>query len=198
MLKINLLPVREARRAANLRQYLMQIVLVVIVAIGGVGLHHSWIRNQVGRAEDRVAQMQNDIDLFKPQLEQVARFKKRRAELEKKIAVIHDLDKARSGPVRMLSELASSTPERLWLTSISTKGGRISLKGKSLDNSLVALFLRNLGDSEIFENVDLDRASLSPNKRGLKTVQFAIKADLAGMKKPEPATKKSKKKKRRA
>ena len=35
MLKINLLPVREARRAADLRQYFMQILLVVIVVGGG-------------------------------------------------------------------------------------------------------------------------------------------------------------------
>jgi type IV pilus assembly protein PilN len=202
MLEINLLPVREARRAANLRQYVMQALLVVIVCIGGVGLHQSRIRFQLMRAEGRVEQMQNDIDLFKPQLEQVARFKKRRAELENKIQVIHDLDKARSGPVRMLSELASSTPERLWLTSLASKGGRIALKGKSVDNSLVALFLRQLGDSKVFENVDLDSARLSPSKRGLKSVQFSIKADLAGSKKPEPKknkkNRKKKKKKRKA
>jgi len=199
MLEINLLPVREARRAADLRQYIMQLVLVVIICAGGVGLYQSRLSDQVDRAQDRVKQMQSDIDQFKPQLEQVARFKKRKAELEKKIDVIDGLDKARSGPVKVLSELASRTPERLWLTSLTTKGDKIVLKGKSLDNELVALFLRNLGESEAFTNVDLDNAKLSSNKTGFKTVQFAINAELAGRKKPEPKKKgKNKKKKKKA
>jgi type IV pilus assembly protein PilN len=194
MLQINLLPVREARRAADLRQYVMQLVLVMIVCAGSVGLYQSRLGDKLERGQDRVKQMQSDIDQFKPQLDQVARFKKQKGDLEKKIDVIDGLDKARSGPVRMLSELASRTPERLWLTSLSTKGERIVLKGKSLDNELVAIFLRNLGDSTYFENVDLDRAKLSNDKSGLKTVDFAINAELAGKKKPAPAKKKSKKK----
>jgi len=197
MLEINLLPVREARRAADLRQYLMQLLLVVIVCLGGVGLYQSRLSDQVGRAEDRVKQMQSDIDQFKPQLDQVARFKKRKAELEKKIDVIDGLDKARSGPVRVLSELATRTPDRLWLTSLATKGEKIVLKGMSLDNELVAQFLRNLGESEYFENVDLDNAKLSSNRKGLKTVQFAINAELAGTKKPEPPKSKKKNKKKK-
>ena len=198
MLEINLLPVREARRAADLRQYFMQLVLVIIVCIGGVGLYQSRLGDKLERAEDRVNQMQSDIDQFKPQLDQVARFKKRKGELEKKIDVIDGLDKARSGPVRMLSELANRTPERLWLTSLSTKGSLIKLKGKSVDNELVALFLRNLGESEYFENVDLDSAKLSSNKTGMKTVQFAINVELKGAKKPEPVKRKKSKRKKKA
>ena len=198
MLEINLLPVREARRAADLRQYFMQLVLVIIVCIGGVGLYQSRLGDKLERAEDRVNQMQSDIDQFKPQLDQVARFKKRKAALEKKIDVIDGLDKARSGPVRMLSELARRTPERLWLTSLSTKGSLIKLKGKSVDNELVALFLRNLGESEYFENVDLDSAKLSSNKTGMKTVQFAINVELKGAKKPEPVKRKKSNRKKKA
>jgi len=197
MLEINLLPVREARRAADLRQYFMQLVLVVIVCAGGVGLYQSRLSDQLGRAQDRVEQMKLDIDQFKPQLDQVARFKKRKAELERKSDVIDGLDKARSGPVRVLSELAERTPARLWLTSMSTKGQSIALKGQSLDNELVALFLRNLADSKSFKNVDLDTAKLSSNKTGLRTVQFSINADLAGKKKPEPAKSQKKKKKKK-
>ena len=178
MLEINLLPVREARRAADLRQYFMQLLLVVIVCAGSVGLYQSRLNDRAQTAQGRVTQMQSDIDQFKPQLDQVAKFKKRKAELEKKIDVIDGLDKARSGPVRVLSELATRTPSRLWLTSMSTKNGKIQLQGRSLDNELVALFLRNLGESEYFSNVDLDSAKLSGSKSGLRTVQFKINADL--------------------
>jgi len=192
MLQINLLPVREARRKADLRQYVMQLVLVVIVAGGGIGLVHSRIGDQVERGQARVRQMQNDIDQFKPQLEQVAAFKKRKGELEKKIDVIDGLDKARTGPVRVLNELAARTPDRLWLTSLKTKGKTIELKGQSLDNELVALFLRSLGDSEYFGNVDLDSTKLGGHKGGMKLVTFQIRAELVtpkGQAKADPKKK---------
>jgi len=122
MIHINLLPVREARRAADLRQQLMQLVLVLLLVSFGIGFVHSNMNNKIETARARVVQMQRDIDQFKPQLEQVAAFRKKKAQLEKKIDVIDELDRARSGPVRVMSELASRTPERLWLTSVKTSG----------------------------------------------------------------------------
>ncbi len=182
MLQVNLLPVREARRKADLRQYGMQLVLMLILTMGSIGLIHSRIGDQVERGQARVKQMQNDINQFKPQLEQVAAFKKRKGELEKKIDVIDGLDRARTGPVRVLNELSMRTPDRLWLTSLSTKGKTISLQGQSLDNELVALFLRSLGDSEYFANVDLDSTKLGAQKGGLKLVTFRIRAEIVNPK----------------
>jgi type IV pilus assembly protein PilN len=184
MLEINLLPVREARRKADLRQYFMQLLLLALLALGAIALVESRISDQISRSEARVAQLRNDIDQFKPQLEQVAAFKKRKSELEKKIDVIDGLDKARSGPVRVLDELATHTPDRLWLTGLTVAGTTLSLKGESLDNELVALFLRKLGDSAWFDQVDLDSTKLN-NRKGLKVVEFNVRAEL--VRPPEPA-----------
>jgi type IV pilus assembly protein PilN len=188
MIQINLLPVREARRAANLRQQVMQLFFMLLIVGGGIGFVHSEMREKTLVANARVAQMQRDIDQFKPQLEQVAAFGKKKAKLEKKIDVIDELDRARSGPVRVMSELAMRTPERLWLKSVKTTGGTIQLKGLSLDNELVAVFLRGLSDSEYFEAVDLDGTKLEGGKGKLKLVSFGIRAKLASPKSDEDMT----------
>ncbi len=188
MLEINLLPVREARRRADVRQQVMQLVLGMIVTSGAIGLVHSNVVDQKANAELRVRQMEQDIKQFQPQIEQVAAFKKKKSELEKKIEVIDGLGRARSGPVRLLSELADRTPERLWLTSLSTKGSTISMKGESLDNELVALFLGELNSSKYFDAVDLDSTQiLDPKSGGLKVVAFAITAKLVTGEKPKGA-----------
>jgi type IV pilus assembly protein PilN len=178
MLKINLLPVREARRKADLRQYFMQVLLVVLLTAGGIALVHSRMTDQIGQAQKRIVQMEADIEQFKPQLEQVAEFKKRKSELEKKIDVIDGLDKARSGPVRVMEELALRTPDRLWLKELRTKGSTVEIKGESLDNEIVALFLRSLGESPYFDKVDLDSTKLNADKGGLKVLRFELHADL--------------------
>jgi type IV pilus assembly protein PilN len=187
MIEINLLPVREARRAADLRQQVMQLVMVLIVVGAGIGFVHSEMHERTVTAQARVAQMQRDIDQFKPQLEQVAAFRKKKAKLEKKIDVIEELDHARSGPVRVMSELAMRTPERLWLKTVRTEGGTIKLKGMSLDNELVAVFLRGLADSEYFDSVDLDGTKLENSKSNLKVVSFGIQAVLVNPKQEEDA-----------
>ena len=178
MLEINLLPVREARRKADIRQQLMQLLLVLLLTVGVIGFWHSRVAQEISMSEVRVSQMQNDIQQFKPQLEQVAAFKLKKARLEKKIDVIDGLDRARSGPVHVLAELASRAPQRLWLTGLDTKAGEIRMEGKSLDNELVALFLRGLGESRYFDKVDLDSTQIVDGRDGLKVVKFAIRAQI--------------------
>ena len=185
MLNINLLPVREARRKEDVRQLLMQGLLMLILVGSGVAFAHSRITDQIALSNTRVDQMKRDIDQFKPQLEKVAAFRKQKARLEKKIKVIADLDRARSGPVQVLNELANRTPERLWLTKLSTQNGEIFMEGLSLDNDLVALFLRSLGESPFFKDVDLDNTKLKEG--ALRLVSFKIRAVLVNPGTPEAA-----------
>ncbi len=182
MIEINLLPVREARRKADIRQQLMQLVLVLILVASVLGFADSRINSQISTSSRRIIQMEADIKQFQPQLDQVAAFRKKKTKLEKKIDVIEGLDRARKGPVRMFDELSNHAPERLWLTGLSTSGSRIQLKGESLDNELVALLLHAMGESAYFDMVDLDSTELSSSKSGLKLVKFQLQAQMVSPK----------------
>jgi type IV pilus assembly protein PilN len=179
MLQINLLPVREARRKEDSRQLSMQVGLLVLLVGAGIGFAHSIISEEIAESKARISQMQRDIDQYKPQLEQVAAFRAKKKELETKIGVIDELDLARSGPVRVLSELAARAPDRLWLTSLATEGKTVVMVGQSLDNDLVALFLRSLGESAYFTQVDLDKTEMKGESGGLRLMSFRIRAKLA-------------------
>jgi type IV pilus assembly protein PilN len=178
MIQINLLPVREAKRKADVKQNALELVFALIVVGATIYYVHSDLTTQIDTAQNRITQMQNDIEKFKPQLDQVAAFRAKKAELQKKIDVIAGLDRARKGPVRVMDELATHTPERLWLDSVSTKGTTLELTGQSLDNELVAVFLGSLGDSPYFDNVDLNSTELGDGPDGLKVVKFKIQAQM--------------------
>ena len=178
MIQINLLPVREAKRKADVRQNALELVLVLIVVFAVIGFAHTDLSADTSTTQNRITQMQNDIEKFKPQLDQVAAFRAKKAELQKKIDVIAGLDRARKGPVRVMDELATHTPDRLWLDSVSTKNGQIEITGQSLDNELVAGFLGSLGDSQYFSNVDLNSTELGNGPEGLKVVKFRIQATM--------------------
>ena len=186
MIDINLLPVREAKRKADVRQLGMQFLLAFILAGAGIGFTHSHIVTRISSSEQRIRQMEADIKQFQPQLDQVAAFRKKKASLEKKIEVIEDLDRARSGPVRVMDELASHMPEKLWLTSLTTEGNSISLKGEGMDNELVAVLMRSLNESPYFEKVDLRGTELGNSKEGLKLVKFNVDAVVVSPKAAKP------------
>ena len=179
MIEINLLPHREARRAADLRQTAGVLILGLVLVLGAVTM--------VDRAQERdlvagaatIRQLEADIARYRPEEEQVKAFKAKRIQLEDKIGVIRGLDRARSGPVRILDELSKNTPNRLWLTALSTEGIRITVEGDSLDTSVVADFLRSLNGSPYFTEVDLERTSSGAQVEGVKLVHFVITASLA-------------------
>ena len=177
-MEINLLPHREARRAADLRETIAVLGLGLVLVSAGIFFTDKGLKSDLALAEANVAQLEADIDRYKPQLALVEEFKGRKKQLQDKLDIIRSLEEARSGPVRVLDELSNRVPDRLWLTDISTRGAGIKLKGQSLDTGVVADFLRGLNESPYFTNVDLDKTSGGKVVRGVRLVNFEIRADM--------------------
>lgn len=178
MIQINLLPHREAKRAADLRESVAVLTLGLVMIGGVVVFVNGNVEDEIVSARATVQQLEGDIARYKPQEAQVEGFKQKKSQLEDKLDVIKGLDRARSGPVRIMDELAMHTPDRLWLTSMTTKAGTIQLEGNSLDNGVVADFLRGLSTSKYFANVDLVKTGGGDAVDGVRLVKFVISADL--------------------
>ena len=178
MMEINLLPHREARRAADLRETIALLVLGLIVLAGGMFMMDRSVKSDREQAQMAVTQLEADIARYKPQLALVEDFKKQKKQLQDKLDVINSLEASRTGPVRVLDELSTNVPDRLWLTGIATKGKAIRLEGQSLDTGVVADFLRVLNASPYFVNVDLDKTSGGQVVEGVRLVNFVILADM--------------------
>lgn len=178
MIDINLLPHREAKRVADLRESFVVLMLGTLLALI-VGLVMDYrAEAQLEQATISINQLESDIARFKPQQDQVAAFRKQKADLEEKLDVIHKLDLARKGPLRVFEELATRTPDRLWLTRIKARDGQLLLEGNSLDNDVIADFLRSLGASDYFRNVDLIKTDGDTAVEGVRLVEFEISTDL--------------------
>jgi Tfp pilus assembly protein PilN len=77
----------------------------------------------------------------------------------------------------MLDELATHTPDRIWISKISVHGGRMLMEGMSLDNELVALFLTALEESDYFKAVELVETQ-AKEKDGFRLNAFEVSAVL--------------------
>jgi type IV pilus assembly protein PilN len=178
MMEINLLPHREARRAADLRETVAVLLFGLVVIAGAIFFTDKSVKADLHMAQANVDQLKADISRYEPQQKLVGEFKTRKKQLQDKLDIIESLENARNGPVRILDELSSNVPERLWLTGIQTKGVGIRLEGQSLDTGVVADFLRGLNASPFFTNVDLDKTAGGKIVAGVRLVNFVIRADM--------------------
>ncbi len=177
MIRINLLPVREERRKASAQRLGAMLAATLVGSVALSGLVHGVVRHDIASTRNQSVETQKEIDQFEPQLKQVEEFKKTKTEIEQKLGVIQDLHDARSGPVRVLDELATHTPDRIWINKITMQAGRLTLEGMSLDNELVALFLTALEESPYFKNVELLETQ-AKDKDGFKLNEFEVSATM--------------------
>ena len=175
MIRINLLPVREARRQANLR--LQGISLgaaagaAVVLALG----IHLTMGARVDSQRNLIRQKQAELAKLEETQKEVRRFQAEKEEIERKLAVITQIEKARSGPVKLMDEIATRIPQRVWITDLKAANGVLSVTGNSLDAEIVAEFLTELEESPIISKVELLETTLR-EVDGLKLNHFKVKS----------------------
>lgn len=173
MIRINLLPVREARRQANLRQQ----GIFLGAAVGLAALICVWMQVSIKssqKAQDKqIMSSQHELKQLEATRKEVDRFRKEKEEIERKLAVIAELERSRQGPVRIMDEIATRIPKRVWLTSIEMNSGVIELEGVSLDAEIVAAFMASLDESDYIHKIELDETRLE-EQDGLKLNTFEI------------------------
>ena len=161
MIKINLLPFRAARRKENIRRQITIYVLSVVLVLVAVGYFFLNLTGTLSDLADEKAAQKRELAKYADTIKKIKAIEKKVAQIEKKLGVINELEKNKTGPVRLLDEVALAIPkDRLWLKSLQEKKGTLSLSGTAMDNDTVALFMDNLEKSRQITSVDLKSTKL--------------------------------------
>lgn len=147
MIRINLLPYREVRRAAHQRQFNLLLATVAILGVAIVVLGYIALdarqqtqaaRNQYLKGE--IARLDRDIAAIKKLKEQTQALLARKQ-------VVETLQTNRSAVVHLLDQLARQLPEGVYLKSIKQTGTTINLQGYAQSSARVSTLMRNLDAS---------------------------------------------------
>ncbi len=176
MIKINLLPVRETKRKMALIQLGAFYTAMVGITIALLMAWHVAVVAKLSMENKKLADLEQQKKALEPELKKVDEFKQKKESVQQRLDVITQLENSRKGPVRIMDELSNATPERLWIETLETSGGRIKLEGQSLDNEVIAAFIGNLDKSEYFSGVDLKESSTTKSAEGLRLNKFKIEA----------------------
>lgn len=161
MIKINLLPFRAARKKENIRKQISIYVLSVGLLFAVMGYLFIDLNRKLNALEAEKVQKKKELATYAETNKRIAELKKKIAEVKAKLEVIKGLERNKTGPVKLLDELAVAVPkEKLWLTYLDEKRGILTLNGTAMDNDTVALFMTNLEKSKHISSVDLQSTKL--------------------------------------
>ncbi|MFA6823103.1 MAG: fimbrial protein, partial [Geobacter sp.] len=115
MIRINLLPVRAAKKKETAMQQLVlagasfALVLAIVLIMFFVKLGQiSGTKNDITAANAKIAELKSKIG-------KLDELKKLKDEVKKKLDVLAELRKKKSGPAQRLATLSDATPDQLWL-----------------------------------------------------------------------------------
>jgi type IV pilus assembly protein PilN len=182
MIRINLLPVRELKKQALLRQQLYLFCAVIVLAMLGVGLVWMMDMRAIAKLEAQKTALRAELERLKPLVDEVSALERRETFLNSRIDTIQRLRSNQRGPVHVLDELSRSLPEQIWLETIDEASGVYKVAGYALTNFAVADLLRNLQRSREFAGVDLvssEQAVIATREIKKFIIQFQRAATLA-------------------
>lgn len=188
MIKINLLPHREAKRKQKKAAFIALMALmgiggaVIVITVGGYNAR------QISVQEQRNSIIRNANTELDKTIAEIATLEQEIEALKARQEAVEDLQGDRNQPVFLLDELVKQTPAGVYLREFKQEGQRVELTGNAQSQARVAELLRNLAtNSPWLEKPDLTVVrSVSLDKdKGAKTARKVVEFKLTvGIKRP--------------
>lgn len=177
MIRINLLPVRAAKKKETDLQQIFIFCAVVVVAAAAVMTLYFVKLAQVSNAKSDITAANSKINDLKARIGKLEELKTLKEQVKKKLDVLAQLRKNKSGPAQRLATLSDLTPDQLWLTGYTEASDIIRISGIAYTEELIAQFMRALEASADFMNVELI-VSEQIESAGTKLKKFEINMKL--------------------
>ena len=180
MIRINLLPHREAKRAQRKREFnfILVGVLVAAAALWYVGKLY---------LDERTATQQRRNDLLvlenkklTEQIDEIKKLKDQTAALLARKQVVETLQVNRSASVKLVDQLVRQLPDGVYLKSVKQTGQKINLVGLAQSNARVSTLMRNLESSPYLKSAELVEIK-AVTDRNQRVNEFSLNISLKGL-----------------
>jgi type IV pilus assembly protein PilN len=144
VIRVNLLPWREARRKAHNLQFYILTGIVAGIAVGIVLLGHGYFAARISVQTERNTFLQDENAKLDKEIEEIKKLKEEIQALLSRKQVIETLQGDRAQTVYLLEQLVRQTPDGVYLKAIKQTGLKVNLTGYAQSNARVSTLMRNL------------------------------------------------------
>ena len=155
MIRINLLPHREAARRAKRQQFYVMAAGAAVLGALVVLLGYTIINGRIGSQNEANEFLKREIAVLDKQIAEIKRLKEQTQALLARKQVIEDLQRDRGETVYLLTELVKQVPDGVYLKSLRQDGGKVNITGYAQSNARVSALMRNLEASPWLESPQL-------------------------------------------
>lgn len=155
MIRINLLPWREARRKAHNLQFYVLMGMVAGLAASIILLVHGYYATRLSIQTERNKFLTDENTKLDKEIEEIKKLKEEIQALLSRKQVIETLQADRAQTVYLLEQLVRQAPDGVYLKSIRQTGSKVNLSGYAQSNARVSTLMRNLEASPYLGNPDL-------------------------------------------
>jgi type IV pilus assembly protein PilN len=178
MIKVNLLPHRQIRRAERQREFGLMASLVAIAAAAILFVSWSYIHNKIQAQQARNQRLQDEMVRLDKEIAVIGTLKEQIQHVLERKQIVEGLQSDRNQAVLILDELARQLPEGVFLKSVKQLQDEIELKGVADTNARVATLVHNLSDSLIMHSPNLVEIKANTNALGNKEYEFVLRVSL--------------------
>ncbi len=178
MIRINLLPHREARRKARQQQIAVLAGLTATLALAICGFLWFIFNAQVENQKGRNQYLTTEIAKLDKQIEEIRKIREETASLLAKKQVVEGLQSNRSEPVQLLDQMLRQLPEGLYLKSIRQTGTKVNVTGYTQSQARVSAFMRNIEASPFLENpnlIEIKAVTVNNQRANEFNLDFSVK-----------------------
>jgi type IV pilus assembly protein PilN len=178
MIRINLLPHRQMRRAKRQREFNFMLATAGIAGLTILILGQTYLSNAISEQESRNARLNTAITNYDKDLVEIKALKSKITDVIERKKIVENLQANRSQAVILLDEITRKLPEGVILKSIKQQGNDINIVGVADTNARVATLVRNLNSSEYLEApnlVEIKSESLNNARQNIFTLTLVQK-----------------------
>lgn len=177
MVRINLLPHRQIRRAERQRQFNLMLALTAVAGAAIVFLGTTILDSKLSAQQERNSRLEAASANLEKQITEIKELRNQIRNVLERKQIVENLQVNRSQSVMMLDEISRQMPEGMYLRVLKQQGSGILLEGVADTNARVATLVRNLSGSDWLQTPNLlEIKSITTN--GVKQNNFTLSVQL--------------------
>ncbi|SET18225.1 PilN domain-containing protein [Thalassotalea agarivorans] len=180
MAYINLLPWREEAQKAKQREFFSLLALVALSGIAIILAVSQFYSASISNQEKRNQFLTNEITILDSRIAEIKELNAKKAELEKRIRVVEQLQRSRNVGTQVLNEIAKIVPTGVYLISIEKEENTLQIIGKSESNNHLANMIREIDRSELFADPSMETITSDENNSRLLS-EFRMRVRIRGL-----------------
>ena len=183
MIRVNLLPHREMKRAAQRRAFILAAVAMIAIGAVTVFLVHGVLASRIEAQAARNKFLDEQIVAVDKQIAEIRRIREQTQQLLARKQVVETLQSNREEVVRLFDQIARQLPDGVYLRNMKQAGNKVNIVGYAQSNARVSTLLRNLESSPWLDNatlVEIKAATVSGqgNQQGQRLNEFIVNVDV--------------------